>query len=125
MLETVGFIKDALVVLHFIGLAALFGGWFVQIRAVRTGAAKIIPAMVHGAWTMFATGLLIVGMREWEQALGGGRELDHVKIAVKTVVVLVILVLVLANKKKDPVKNGVFAAIGALTLANIIIAVYW
>lgn len=120
-----GLIKDFLVVLHFIGLAALFGGFLLQIKALRNKTAEILPAMVHGAWTMFITGLLLVGAREWELMLGAGRELDHIKIAVKTVVALAILVLVLVNKKKKPTSSAALATIGGLTLSNIVLAVFW
>jgi hypothetical protein len=125
MLELVGVLKDTLVVLHFVGLAALLGGFLVQIKAIRAKTAEIIPAMVHGAWTMFITGLLIVGAREWEQILGGGRDLDHSKIAVKTVVSLIVLVIVLLKRKQKPVSGGIFGAIGGLTFLNVVLAVFW
>ena len=125
MLVAAEIIKHSLVVLHFVGLAALLGGFLVQIKALRATTAEIIPAMVHGAWTMFITGLLLVGVREWELAMGGGYELDHMKIGVKTLVALVILVLVLLKKKQKPVSSKVLGLIGALTLVNVILAVFW
>lgn len=125
MLVTAEIIKHSLVVLHFVGLASLLGGFLVQIKALRSKTAEIIPAMVHGAWTMFITGLLLVGVREWELALGGGYELDHIKIGVKTLIALVILVLVLLKKKQKPVSSAVLGLIGALTLVNVILAVFW
>lgn len=125
MLLTAEIIKHSLVVLHFVGLASLLGGFLVQIKALRSKTAEIIPAMVHGAWTMFITGLLLVAVREWELALGGGYELDHIKIGVKTLIALVILVLVLLKKKQKPVSSAVLGLIGALTLVNVILAVFW
>lgn len=125
MLVAAEIIKHSLVVLHFVGLAALLGGFLIQIKALRAKTAEIIPAMVHGAWTMFITGLLLVGVREWELAMGGGYELDHMKIGVKTLVALVILVLVLLKKKQKPVSSKVLGLIGALTLVNVILAVFW
>ena len=125
MLVTAEIIKHSLVVLHFVGLASLLGGFLVQIKALRSKTAEIIPAMVHGAWTMFITGLLLVGVREWELALGGGYELDHIKIGVKTLIALVILVLVLLKKKQKPVSSAALGLIGALTLVNVILAVFW
>jgi hypothetical protein len=125
MLVTAEIIKHSLLVLHFVGLASLLGGFLVQIKALRSKTAEIIPAMVHGAWTMFITGLLLVGVREWELALGGGYELDHIKIGVKTLIALVILVLVLLKKKQKPVSSAVLGLIGGLTLVNVILAVFW
>jgi hypothetical protein len=125
MLELAGIVKMFLVVLHLVGMAALLGGFLVQIKALRAKTAEILPAMVHGAWTSFVTGLLLVGVREWELAMGGGEELDHSKIAIKSVVVLIILVLVMLNRKKKPVAGSVLGTVGGLTLLNVVLAVFW
>lgn len=125
MEATIEQIINAFVVLHFIGLASLLGGFLVQMKSLRSGTAKIIPAMVHGAWTMLITGLVLVGMHEWLGSMTEGHEINNMKIGVKLIVVLVILILVMLNRKKDLVKTGLFGAIGALTLLNIVLAVFW
>lgn len=124
-MELIDLTRNSLIVLHFVGLASLLGGFLTQMRAMGAGVAKIVPAMVHGAWTAFATGLLLVGLAEYRIAMGADFEVNHMKIGVKTVVVLVILILVMANRKKDSVKTPVFGAVGALTLTNVILAVFW
>ena len=125
MLELAGIIKSFLVVLHLVGLSALLGGFLVQIKALRAKTAEILPAMVHGAWTAFVTGLLLVGVREWELALDGGYELDHGKIAVKSVVALIVLLLVMLKRKKKPVSGSVLGTISGLTFLNVVLAVFW
>jgi predicted membrane protein len=125
MLELAGIIKSFLVVLHLVGLSALFGGFLVQVKALRAKTAEILPAIVHGAWTAFITGLLLVGVREWELSLGGDNYLDHSKIAVKSVVALIVLVLVMLNRKKKPVSGGALGTIGGLTFLNVVLAVFW
>ena len=125
MLELAGIIKSFLVVLHLVGLSALLGGFLVQIKALRAKTAEILPAIVHGAWTAFVTGLLLVGVREWELALGGGNDLDHSKIAIKSVVALTVLVLVMLNHKKKPVAGSALGTIGGLTFLNVVLAVFW
>jgi hypothetical protein len=125
MLELAGIIKSFLVVLHLVGLSALLGGFLVQIKALRAKTAEILPAIVHGAWTAFVTGLLLVGVREWELALGGGYDLDHSKIAIKSVVALIVLVLVMLNRKKKPVAASALGTIGGLTFLNVVLAVFW
>ncbi|MEY3029249.1 MAG: hypothetical protein RL198_646 [Actinomycetota bacterium] len=117
--------QGALLILHFVGLAALFGGFLVQLRPIVAGEGKIFPAMIHGAWTMLITGLLIVAVAQWRIAEGAGFELDHVKIAVKSVVVTAVLFLVYIYRKRQAVKRGEMLSIGALTFANIVIAVLW
>lgn len=125
MLELAGIIKGTLVVLHLVGMAALLGGFLVQIKALKAKTAEILPAMVHGAWTALATGLLLVGVREWEQALGGGRPLDHTLIAIKTVVVIVIVTLMMLKRKQKPVSGAVLGTVGGLSLTNVVLAVFW
>ena len=124
-MDLLDFTRHSLIVLHFVGFAALLGGFLTQMKAMGAGTAKIIPAMVHGAWTVFAAGLLLVGLAEYRVAMGADFEINHMKIGVKTAVALVILVLVMANRKKESLKTPVFGAVGALTLTNIVLAVFW
>jgi predicted membrane protein len=125
MLELAGIVKSFLVVLHLVGLSALLGGFLVQIKALRAKTAEILPAMVHGAWTALVTGLLLVGVREWELAMGGEEDLDHSKIAIKTVVVLIIVVLVMLKRKQKPVTGAILGTVAGLTLLNVVLAVFW
>jgi predicted membrane protein len=125
MLELVGIIKSFLVVLHLVGMAALLGGFLVQIKALRAKTAEILPAMIHGAWTALLTGILLVVVREWELALGGGYDLDHSKVAIKSVIALVVLILVLLKRKQKPVSSSVLGTVGGLTFLNVVLAVFW
>lgn len=125
MESTAELFRDALVVLHFLGLASLLGGFITQMKAMAAGAAKIVPAMVHGAWTMLITGIALVGVAEWRGAMGAAIEVDHMKVGIKSLVLAAILVLVLYFKKKDSVKAPVFGAIGLLTILNVVLAVFW
>lgn len=125
MLELAGIITMFLVVLHLVGMSALLGGFLVQIKALRAKTAEILPAMAHGAWTSLVTGVLLVGVAQWELALGGGEELDHAKIAIKSVVVAIIVTLVMIHRKKKPVAGSVLGSVGALTFLNVVLAVFW
>ena len=118
------FVYNLLVILHFLGLASLIGGFLVQIR---TSPRVVNMAMVHGALTQLVTGVLLVGLRyplhnadpeEWGLP-------DNAKIGVKFAILLVVLGLVLANRKKESISNAVWAAIGVLSIANVAIAVLW
>lgn len=125
MQPTAEFILHSLVVLHFLGLASLLGGFLTQMKAMGKGLATIVPAMVHGAWTMLITGMLLVGVREWMAVMAWDDELNHMKIGVKSLVVTVILILVLHYKKKQTVSAKVIGAIGLLTILNVVLAVFW
>lgn len=125
MQSTAEFILHSLVVLHFIGLASLLGGFLTQMKAMGKGLATIVPAMVHGAWTMLITGMLLVGVREWMAVMEWDDALNHMKIGVKSLVVTVILILVMHYKKKQAVSAKVFGAIGLLSILNVVLAVFW
>jgi hypothetical protein len=113
-------VYDLLVVLHFIGLASLLGGFLVQLRST---PRVVNPAMLHGVLTQLVTGVALVGLRE-SGAVELPWELDMTKITIKLVVLLVITALVWMNRKKDAISTGVWAAIGGLTIAEIVIAVF-
>jgi hypothetical protein len=75
--------------------------------------------MFHGALTQLVTGLALVGIAE--AALDA--DVDHMKVGIKLLILLVITGLVWANRKKEAVSTGIWAAIGGLTIANVVIAV--
>ena len=114
-------LRIILVILHFVGLASLLGGFLVQVRAVAAGQGKVVPAMVHGALTMLVTGLLLVGTIQ----MGDIYDVNNVKIGVKLAVAIVITVLVFVFRKKDPAPSWALWSIGGLTLLNVILAVAW
>lgn len=113
------FLYNLIVVLHFVGLASLLGGFIVQMSSAEKG---VNPAMLHGALTQLVTGVLMVGLAESGAV---DEDLDMAKISVKLLVVLVITVLAFVGRKKPLPQKGLWATIGALTLLNVVIAVFW
>ena len=118
------FVYGLILILHFIGLASVVGGFLVQMRSPQKG---VNPAMLHGALTQLVTGLLLVGLPEMGVALpyDGWESWDHAKIAVKLVITIVITVLAFVGRRKPLPQTGLWGAIGALSIANIVIAVLW
>ena len=110
-------LHDVLVFLHFIGLAALFGGLFTQLRST---PRVVNAAVLHGILTQLVTGLLLVGVAEADDA-----DVDNAKVGVKLVVALVIGVLVWVNRKKTALPDGLFFGLMGLTALNIGVAVFW
>ncbi|RAJ71792.1 hypothetical protein K378_00613 [Streptomyces sp. Amel2xB2] len=110
----------AVVGLHIIGIAALLGGFFFQMKAMRGGAARFVPGMLHGALTMLLTGMILVGLDR-----AAGDPVNNVKIGLKLVLLLVILVLVYVKRDEEKVPSSLFGTVGALATANIFIAVLW
>lgn len=118
------FVYNLILILHFIGLASVVGGFLVQMRSAEKG---VNPAMLHGALTQLITGLLLVGLPEMGVAMpyDGWESWDHAKIAVKLLITLVITVLAFVGRKKPLPQTGLWGAIGGLAIANIFIAVLW
>ena len=110
-------LRDVLLFLHFIGLAALLGGLFVQVKA---NPRVVNNAMFHGILTQLVTGLLLVGLLE-----AGDDAVDHAKVGVKLTVALVIGALVLVNRKKQSLADGLYLGLLGLTALNIAVAVFW
>ncbi|GGC72383.1 hypothetical protein IEU95_14750 [Hoyosella rhizosphaerae] len=106
--------------LHILGVVALLGGVLYQMKAMKAGEAKFIPGMLHGAFTMLITGILLVGLNEMADY-----DLNHIKIGVKTLVLLVITALVYINRDAPKVSNAIFGAVGGLTVVNILLATMW
>jgi len=101
---------------HLLGMAVLFGGWVAQ----RTRPDKqITQMMINGAYTQLVTGVLLTFVR------GDAPEVDSAKIAVKGIVVLVIIGLLHANRRKTALPNPADLAIGLLTVFNVGVAVFW
>ncbi len=110
-------LENVVLVVHFLGWAALFGGLVVQIRSAEKA---ITPAIRDGIGTAVAAGIALVGFLE-----AGDDTVNHTKVGVKLTVGLVILVLVMANARKRQIPEGLFWAILALTVTNVGVAVVW
>ncbi len=106
-----------LLILHILGFAALIGGLLVQAGP---GEKRVNNAMRDGIGTAFLTGIALVGVLE-----AGDDAVNHAKVAVKGVVGLVLLVLVMANTRKDKIPPGLWAGLVALAVLNVCLAVLW
>ena len=117
-----GNIYNIFLVLHFIGLAGLLGGLLAQIPNKPKQLQKLV---MHSAWLMFVAGLVMVGINQMMHADDSTVEvLDHVKVAIKSTVLIAILVIGYLNIKKSVLSNKVWAAMTLLATANIVIAVF-
>ncbi len=110
-------LRDLLLVLHLLGMGALFGGALVQLR---DSERVVNSAMLYGIGTQVVTGLLLVGVLE-----GQDEPVNNPKTAVKLAVALVVAVLCWVNRRRDAVPAGIYYAILLLTVANVAIAALW
>ena len=110
-------LRDALLFIHLVGFAALFGGAFVQIR---DDSRVVNSAMLQGALTQVLSGILSVGVIE-----GIDEGIDYTKISVKFSIGLVVALLCWVNRRKLDLPHGLFWGILALTVTNVGLAVFW
>lgn len=111
------FLDHTLVLLHFLGWGSLLGGMVVQLRSPER---SVNAAMRDGIGLAFVAGLLLVGVLEAED-----ETVDNAKIAVKFGIALVILVLTMANMRKPRIPDGLFFGLLGLTVANMVVAIFW
>lgn len=120
---TLELVRNTLLVLHFVGMAALLGGVISQSRARER---KIQSSMLHGAYLALITGVALVGIRYPLNAENPLYQLpDNAQILVKLLVLVVIVLLAFAGKKKAAVDSGTWLGIGILSFTNIVVAVFW
>jgi hypothetical protein len=113
------FVYSLIVVTHFLGLAALVGGWI----ATRVGGVALSPVL-WGARVQLITGLLLVGIAE----MSSDAELNHVKIGVKLVVAIAVVAaaeIANAKAKRGEANPRLVDAAGALGVLNVLVAVLW
>lgn len=110
-------LRLVLLFLHILGFAALLGGLLAQVRSPEKSVTGV---MRDGAGTAFLAGLLLVGVLE-----AGDDPVNHAKIAIKFAIGLVIVVLVMANSRKERIPQGLWAILLLLSVANVAVAVFW
>lgn len=117
------YVFNAVLVLHFVGLALILGSFLVQLKDPKKSVTRW---MWDGALTQVLTGVIMVGMVEGG-ALGEAAKgyIDNGKIGTKLVIAIVIAVLAFVGRRRPAPQVGLWLAIGLLALANVVIAVFW
>ena len=80
---------------------------------------------MHSGLLMLIAGIVMVGINQMMHADDPNVELlDHVKIAIKSTILIVILALGYLNIKKSELSNKVWAVMTLLATANVVLAVF-
>jgi hypothetical protein len=114
------FLRLVLIFLHFIGLAAVIGGFLAQLFAP-TGAVRAAKTMLHGGLTQLVTGIGLVGLYEGPL----DEPVNHAKIGVKLLVALAVVSCVLIGNRRTEGAGGLYRAAGLLAVVNVGVAVFW
>lgn len=119
-MESLDIVRHAILAVHFLGLAAIVGAFFVQMRAKDGFATGVV---LGGAITQVVTGLALVGVRQ-----ASDLEVNNVKIAVKlgiAVIVLVAAIVAHVQKRRGGKVKPAFHTAGGLAVVNVLVAVLW
>ena len=116
-------IYELFVVLHFIGMAGLVGGLII---GVAERPLRIKKPALHSGLLVLLAGIFLVIVNSIQHASDSSVEMiDHGKISVKLLVVVVILFLGFKNLNKNEVAKRSYMTMLGLALLNILIAVFW
>ena len=104
---------------HMLAIAGILG---LLLHQFNKNPRKLSAGVMHSAATALVAGLVMVGTFAKAKP---DETLDHTKIGVKLLVVLVILGISYANAKKSELKKNTWLALIGLTVLNILIATLW
>lgn len=121
--EAMNLLYEVLIVLHFIGMAGLLGGLLV---GVSEKPLRIKVASLHSGLLVLLAGIFLIIVNAMQHAKDDSVELlDHSKLGIKLLFVVIILVLGFLNVKKSEVKRSTYMTMFGLAVANVLIAVFW
>jgi hypothetical protein len=116
-----------LLVVHFIGLAAIIGAYILQLPWRR--GFDFSPVLV-GSIVQLVTGIALIAVNEI-----GGNEIDRAKAYTKLGITLVVLALALVgmirgrrltrSERTDASLRPVLLGAGIAAMANVVVAVFW
>lgn len=100
------------------------GGLALLLTSLSKPKKSIHVGFFHSMLTALVSGIALVGINTSLHATDAVKYAapDHGKVGIKFLILLVILVLTIRNKKKTEVSTGLWAGLIALTLANVFIA---
>jgi Na+/glutamate symporter len=117
------FTYNLFLVLHFIGISGLLGGLLAQIAVMPKQLPKFV---LHSAWLAFLAAVVMVGINQKMNSDDATVEvLDHIKVAVKSTILIIVLAIGYLNIKKTAISNRAWGLMTLLTISNIVIAVFW
>ncbi len=102
-------------VIHILGIAALLAGFFTSMKDMKTGM-KVNVGVLHGAYTMLITGLVMAGVSDPAQ-------LNTVVISLKSISLTAIFFIAYTYRKKEATPKWAVPVIFLLTTLNIVLAV--
>ncbi len=106
-------------VAYVIHLLSVLGILVLLLLQLKKSPRTLNPGVLHAGLTALVAGLVMVGLHE---SLEPNEPLNHVKVGIKFVILVVILALGYKNVKKPELSKNVWLMMIGLTVTNIAIA---
>ena len=106
-------------VVYLIHILSVIGILSLLLHQWNKNPRRLNPGVLHAGLTALLAGLVMVGLHN---SVKPDEPLNHTKVGIKLLVLIVILALGYKNVKKPELSKSVWLAMTGLTLLNIIIA---
>ena len=123
-MTALAWVNDVSLIVHILSVIGLLVLLLLQIPK---SPRRIHPGVLHTGLTALVAGLVMVGTRTSLHTQNPEKwpVLNNGWVGIKFTILIVILVLGFRNMKKTAVKNSIWIAMIALTVANVLIALLW
>ena len=109
-------------IMYVIHLLSVIGILVLLLLQWNKNPRKLNPGVLHAGLTALIAGVVMVGLHN---SVKPDEELNHTKVGIKLVVLIVILALGYKNVKKPVLPKNVWLTMTGLTVLNIVIASAW
>ena len=106
-------------VAYAIHLLSVLGILVLLLLELKKTPRTLNPGVLHAGLTALVAGLVMVGLHE---TVKPDEPLNHMKVGIKFVILVVILALGYKNVKKPELSKKVWLIMISLTITNIVIA---
>ncbi len=105
--------------MYAIHLLSVLGILVLLLLQLKKSPRTLNPGVLHAGLTALIAGIILVGLHN---TVKPDEELNHIKVGIKFIVLLVILLLGYTNVKKPELPKNVWLMMIGLTVTNIAIA---
>ncbi|MCX6443050.1 MAG: hypothetical protein NTW43_02590 [Actinobacteria bacterium] len=106
-------------VVYLIHILSVIGILTLLILQWNKNPRKLNPGVLHAGLTALLAGIVMVGLHD---SVKPDEPLNHTKVGIKLLVLIIILALGYKNVKKPELSKNVWLTMTGLTILNIIIA---
>jgi peptidoglycan/LPS O-acetylase OafA/YrhL len=111
--------ETVFLIAYIVHMLAIAGILVLLLLQWNKNPRKLSGGVMHSAATALLAGLVLVGTYSSAKP---DETLDHTKVGIKLVIVLVVLVLSYIHSKKSELKKSIWLTLLGLTVLNILIA---